>query len=158
VTTSWGQFRPLPTAQPTGTADDVSSIFVGSSADDANIPTFSATFFEGGFPALQAMGAVFFKYPYQFFHQQVARQWSFRSDGLRNQGLVVEQIQPLVFKYILTFDYPLTRAQFNDLSDNPEYMILTNPRTGIASEREAYLLTAVYNIKTGMTTFELLTE
>lgn len=158
VTTAWGQFRPLPTAQPTGTVDDVSSIFVGSSTDDANIPTFSATFFEGGFPALQSMGAVFFKYPYQYFHQQVARQWSFRSDGLRSQGLVIEQIQPLVFKYILTFDYPLTAAQFNALSANPEYMILTNTKTGVATEREAYVLAVSYNIKTGMTTFELLTE
>lgn len=158
ITTAWGQFRPLTTTQPTGSPDDVSSIFVGSSPDDATIPTFEATFFEGGFPSIQATGAVFYKYPYQYFHQHIARQWAFRSDGLRNQGLVIQQIQPLTLKYVVSFDYPLTIAQFNALSENPEYMITANPKVDAATERDCYLLSAEYSIKTGMTTFELLTE
>ena len=51
----------------------------------------------------------------------------------------------------LSFEYPITTAQLNDIIDNPFGYILCDGRKG-------WIKKISFSIKTGMTTFELLTE
>lgn len=93
-----------------------------------------------------------FTYAGSCIHPFAARNYLFRAPlGLRYAGYFLSNNLPIKIAKSLSFEYPLDRAQFNQISNNPTNYIVVNGIRG-------WIMSVEHNLKTGMTTFELLTE
>ena len=93
-----------------------------------------------------------FTYAGSCIHPFVAKNYLFRAPlGLRYAGYLLSNNLPLKIAKSLSFEYPLERVQFNQISNNPTNYIVVNGIRG-------WIMGVEHNLKTGMTTFELLTE
>jgi|694.fasta_scaffold49220_2 hypothetical protein len=93
-----------------------------------------------------------FTYAGSCIHPFAARNYLFRAPlGLRYAGYFLSNNLPIKIAKSLSFEYPLDRAQFNQISNNPTNYIVVNGTRG-------WIMSVEHNLKTGMTTFELLTE
>jgi hypothetical protein len=93
-----------------------------------------------------------FTYAGSCVHPFAARNYLFRAPlGLRYAGYFLSNNLPIKIAKSLSFEYPLDRAQFNQISNNPTNYIVVNGTRG-------WIMSVEHNLKTGMTTFELLTE
>ena len=85
-------------------------------------------------------------------HPFAAKNYLFRAPlGLRYAGYLLANNLPIKIAKSLSFEYPLSRADFNQISNNPTQYIVVNGTRG-------WIMSVEHNLKTGMTTFELLTE
>lgn len=85
-------------------------------------------------------------------HPFAARNYLFRAPlGLRYAGYLLANNLPIKIAKSLSFEYPLSRADFNQISNNPTQYIVVNGTRG-------WIMSVEHNLKTGMSTFELLTE
>ncbi len=85
-------------------------------------------------------------------HPFAAKNYLFRAPlGLRYAGYLLANNLPIKIAKSLSFEYPLSRADFNQISNNPTNYIVVNGTRG-------WIMSVEHNLKTGMTTFELLTE
>jgi len=93
-----------------------------------------------------------FTYAGSCIHPFAARNYLFRAPlGLRYAGYLLSNNLPIKIAKSLSFEYPLDRAQFNQINNNPTNYIVVNGTRG-------WIMSVEHNLKTGMTTFELLTE
>ena len=93
-----------------------------------------------------------FTYAGSCIHPFAAKNYLFRAPlGLRYAGYLLSNNLPIKIAKSLSFEYPLDRAQFNQISNNPTNYIVVNGTRG-------WIMSVEHNLKTGMTTFELLTE
>jgi hypothetical protein len=85
-------------------------------------------------------------------HPFAAKNYLFRAPlGMRYAGYLLANNLPIKIAKSLSFEYPLSRADFNQISNNPTNYIVVNGTRG-------WIMSVEHNLKTGMTTFELLTE
>jgi hypothetical protein len=93
-----------------------------------------------------------FTYAGSCIHPFAAKNYLFRAPlGLRYAGYLLSNNLPIKIAKSLSFEYPLDRAQFNQINNNPTNYIVVNGTRG-------WIMSVEHNLKTGMTTFELLTE
>ena len=93
-----------------------------------------------------------FTYAGSCIHPFIARNFLFRApSGLRYAGYLLVNNLPIKIAKSLSFEYPLSRAEFNQVNSNPTKYIVVNGTRG-------WIMSVEHNLKTGMTTFELLTE
>jgi hypothetical protein len=85
-------------------------------------------------------------------HPLVAKNYVIRtSNGLKIKGSIVDNTSSLHIKYLYSIEVPLTRNELNLILSDLPAPIVFNGITG-------WILNMAHDIKTGMTTFELLTE
>jgi len=85
-------------------------------------------------------------------HPLVAKNYIIRtSNGLKIKGNTIDNTSSLHIKYLYSIEVPLTRDELNLILADPPAPIVFNGITG-------WILNMAHDIKTGMTTFELLTE
>ena len=85
-------------------------------------------------------------------HPLVARNYILRtSNGLKIAGNTIDNVSSLHIKYLYNIEVPLTRENLGTILADPSSPIVFNGITG-------WILNMSHDIKTGMTTFELLTE
>jgi hypothetical protein len=85
-------------------------------------------------------------------HPLVARNYILRtSNGLKIAGNTIDNVSSLHIKYLYNIEVPLTRESLSIILADPSSPIVFNGITG-------WILNMSHDIKTGMTTFELLTE
>jgi len=85
-------------------------------------------------------------------HPLVARNYILRtSNGLKIAGNTIDNVSSLHIKYLYNIEVPLTRENLSTILADPSSPIVFNGITG-------WILNMSHDIKTGMTTFELLTE
>jgi hypothetical protein len=85
-------------------------------------------------------------------HPLVARNYILRtSNGLKIAGNTIDNVSSLHIKYLYSIEVPLTRESLSIILADPSSPIVFNGITG-------WILNMSHDIKTGMTTFELLTE
>jgi hypothetical protein len=85
-------------------------------------------------------------------HPLVARNYILRtSNGLKIAGNTIDNVSSLHIKYLYNIEVPLTRENLSIILADPSSPIVFNGITG-------WILNMSHDIKTGMTTFELLTE
>ena len=93
-----------------------------------------------------------FTYAGSCIHPFAAKNYLFRAPlGMRYAGYLLANNLPIRIAKSLSFEYPLSRAEFNQISNNPTNYIVVNGTRG-------WIMIVEHNLKTGMTTFELLTE
>jgi len=94
----------------------------------------------------------FLMYVGSAIHPLVAKNYAIRtSSGLKVKGITVDNPSSLHIKYLYSIEVPLTRDELNLILADPPAPIVFNGITG-------WILNMAHDIKTGMTTFELLTE
>jgi len=93
-----------------------------------------------------------FTYAGSCIHPFMARNFLFRAPkGLRYAGYLLSNNLPIKIAKSLSVEYPVTREQFNSINAVTVAYITINGIRG-------WIMSIEHNLKTGMTTFELLTE
>jgi len=85
-------------------------------------------------------------------HPFVAKNYVFKSpDGVNLGGKIIFNTFPIQIKKMSNFEHPLTKSDIDAILANPSNRIVFNGRNG-------YIESVQYNIESGNTTFQLLTE